>query len=385
MRKTRSQILAWESKWSVPIGAVTFLGVAVLIASAFVISSVNGSGDAELLQKASEHSSDVSLSAALEAIGFVILVAPLYFLFRAASARSDRMRRQLVGLVIAAPLFFAVSAGFNAAATNEAADQFTAGQARSTLSGKPAPECKTELKDKGAKGFGEEHEAAGESPTQDCVNTKVHDNEATNALDDAGTAPSRPGSASPAALASPSSSSRCLYAMRTGLLSRFWGSLGMALGVAALLLLVQFTLIFFIYFGLLLIGKLPGGRPPAWAAGEAIPWPTPGQKAAADDSNPRTPTDRGRRRRGDPAATKATARRWAERRKRKRRASPAGLRPGGPSACSAAAAPRLRWVRISLMIRSRRGSAEVSTWLIAAATPGWTAAIRSCIAWATAR
>ncbi|MGE5407585.1 MAG: hypothetical protein ACM3NV_03135, partial [Syntrophothermus sp.] len=53
-------------------------------------------------------------------------------------------------------------------------------------------------------------------------------------------------------------------------------------GVAALLLLVQFTLIFFIYFGLLLIGRLPGGRPPAWAAGEAIPWPTPGERMAAD-------------------------------------------------------------------------------------------------------
>jgi hypothetical protein len=73
----------------------------------------------------------------------------------------------------------------------------------------------------------------------------------------------------------------CLYGMRTGLLTRFWGSLGMALGVAALLLLVQFTLIFFVYLGLLLIGKVPGGKPPAWEAGEAVPWPTPGEKVAA--------------------------------------------------------------------------------------------------------
>jgi hypothetical protein len=70
--------------------------------------------------------------------------------------------------------------------------------------------------------------------------------------------------------------------MRVGLLSRFWGSLGMALGVAALLLLVQFCLIFFIYFGLLLIGKLPGGRPPAWAAGEAVPWPSAGERMAKE-------------------------------------------------------------------------------------------------------
>ena len=74
----------------------------------------------------------------------------------------------------------------------------------------------------------------------------------------------------------------CLYAMRVGLLSRFWGSLGMALGVASLILAPEFALIFFIYFGLLAVGKLPGGRPPAWDAGEAIPWPTPGEKAAQE-------------------------------------------------------------------------------------------------------
>ena len=83
--------------------------------------------------------------------------------------------------------------------------------------------------------------------------------------------------------------------MRVGLLTRFWGSLGMALGVAALLLLVQFTMIWFIYFGLLLLGRLPGGRPPAWAAGEAVPWPTPGEKAAEslEGSEPLDPSDSG--------------------------------------------------------------------------------------------
>src|SRR6201999_4068809 len=74
----------------------------------------------------------------------------------------------------------------------------------------------------------------------------------------------------------------CLWAMRVGLLTRFWGSLGIALGVAALLLIPQFTMIFFIYFALLLVGKLPRGRPPAWAAGEAIPRPTPGERMAKE-------------------------------------------------------------------------------------------------------
>ncbi|HEY3491512.1 MAG TPA: hypothetical protein VGK43_01085, partial [Solirubrobacterales bacterium] len=58
--------------------------------------------------------------------------------------------------------------------------------------------------------------------------------------------------------------------------------LGMALGVAALFGLLPFVLLWFLYFGVLLLDRLPGGRPPAWAAGEAIPWPTPGEKAAAE-------------------------------------------------------------------------------------------------------
>ena len=98
--------------------------------------------------------------------------------------------------------------------------------------------------------------------------------------------------------------------MRVGLLTRFWGSLGMALGVAALLLLVQFTMIWFIYFGLLLLGRLPGGRPPAWAAGEAVPWPTPGEKARGKPRRLRAP------RSADPAERSRRAANAAKRKQR---------------------------------------------------------------------
>jgi hypothetical protein len=281
---TRSSVLAWESRWSMPTGLVTFAAIAILIAAAVVVGAVSGSGDAELLNSAHEHKSAVNLSAVLEAIGFVLLLAPLYFLFRTVAARSDRVRRQLVGLVIVAPLFFSISAVLNAVATNEASDQFTAGQAKSTLSTqRAASECKTDLKEKGAKEFGEEFDAKGKTPAQDCSATKIADDEASNALSEADFRGPATGFSLAARLGlAVALFYSCLWGMRVGLLSRFWGSMGMALGVAALLLLVQFTLIFFIYFGLLLIDKLPGGRPPAWAAGEAIPWPTPGQKAAAE-------------------------------------------------------------------------------------------------------
>ena len=71
----------------------------------------------------------------------------------------------------------------------------------------------------------------------------------------------------------------CYQAMKVGLLTRFWGAVGVALGVASILVL-QYTLLWIVYLGLLIGGWSPRGRPPAWEAGEAIPWPSPGEKAA---------------------------------------------------------------------------------------------------------
>jgi hypothetical protein len=281
--RDKAEILEWERRWSVPAGLATLAGVALVIASAFAIGNVSGDGDAELLRSAHEHSSSVTLAAILQALGFLFLVAPLVFLFKAAAARSDRMRYQLIGLVVAAPLFLSAAAVLNAVATNDAANAFVAGEAKPGITAKEAAEdCRDEAEDLGAKEFGEEYDGGSAAAAGDrCAETKAADEEATNAIGEASThgAAIGFGLGGRIGLAFALLYS-CLYAMRAGLLTRFWGSLGMALGVAALLLLVQFTMIWFIYFALLLLGRLPGGRPPAWAAGEAVPWPTPGEKAA---------------------------------------------------------------------------------------------------------
>jgi hypothetical protein len=284
LNRRKRDVLAWESRWSVPTGLATFVAVVILIVSAIVIAGVNGSGEAELLVSAKEHASSVTISSVLEAIGFVILVGPLYFLFRAALARSSgRMKSQLVGVIVVAPLFFAISGVLNGIATNEAADTYAKGEAKSTLSAeKGTEECRAEEKDKGAKAFGEKYDT-GASPLKACEAEEQEESAAKNALSEASLRDPATGFglAGRIGLAVALIYS-CLWAMRVGLLSRFWGSLGMALGVAALLLLVQFCLIFFIYFALLLVGKLPGGRPPAWAAGEAVPWPSPGERIAKE-------------------------------------------------------------------------------------------------------
>jgi hypothetical protein len=284
MGKSKAEVRAWESRWALPVAIATVLAIVLIIASRFV-NEASGDGTAELLRSVDEHSGSVTLAGVLQAIAFILLAFPLAYLFRAAAARSDRVRAQLIGLVIAAPIFLGISAGLAVVAQQEAADQFLAGDAKSTLTRAEAKsECRDDLKDEGAEDFADEYEPAqGETPAAACEDRKIEDDEASNARSEAGMAGIVTGFGIAGALGFVISLFyTCLWAMRTGLLSRFWGSLGMALGVATLLGLLPFLLIWLIYVALLVVGKVPGGRPPAWEAGEAIPWPTPGEKAAAE-------------------------------------------------------------------------------------------------------
>jgi CBS domain-containing protein len=280
--------LAWEARWARPVGLATLLAVALLIASVIAIASIGGGGEAESLRSVHDHSSSVSLSGGLQAAAFLLLVAPLVYLFKAAAARAPQMRRQFLGLVIAAPIFLCVASLLNVAAANNAASDFAAGKSTTSLSVKEATrECESDRKEDAA-GFKDEY---GTSLGR-CAKTKREDDKAQNAIHDA----------SPRSLAEALHIGgglalafalvySCLYAMRVGLLSRFWGSLGIALGVAAALGLFQFTLLWFIYFGLLACGWIPRGRPPAWAAGEAVPWPSPGEAAAQKLEGPEGETE----------------------------------------------------------------------------------------------
>jgi hypothetical protein len=68
-------------------------------------------------------------------------------------------------------------------------------------------------------------------------------------------------------------------AMRVGLLARWHGILGIFSGVIFLPLFQSATLqlitaFWLVAMGILLMGRWPSGDPPAWAAGEARPWPS---------------------------------------------------------------------------------------------------------------
>ena len=107
---SKQEVLAWEERWSRPAGIAALAAIVLLVASLIIGSQIGGgNGTAEQLQNVDQDSATQLISSILLALGFVLLVGPLYFLFRAARARSDRVRRQLVGVVIAGPLFFAAA------------------------------------------------------------------------------------------------------------------------------------------------------------------------------------------------------------------------------------------------------------------------------------
>jgi hypothetical protein len=81
-----------------------------------------------------------------------------------------------------------------------------------------------------------------------------------------------------------------LNAMRVGLLTRFMGVLGIITGALQVLPLIAQPVVqlsWLVMLGVLILGRLPGGRPPAWRTGNAEPWPSssgarePRQRAGA--------------------------------------------------------------------------------------------------------
>jgi hypothetical protein len=154
------------------------------------------------------------------------------------------MRHQFIGLVIAGPIFLAVATAISTVSVHDAASAFVA---------------------KGVVGTG------------DHANKVADDTIRSQSLHDLAGGLGIGGALGVAFAVSYSS----LYALRTGLLTRFVGSAGVAMGPASVI--PQFFPIFLVwllYLGLVFAGWVRRGRPPAWAAGEAIPWPTPGERMA---------------------------------------------------------------------------------------------------------
>lgn len=185
---------------------------------------------------------DLLFSVILRSIAFALLLFPLLYLFRAAQARSARVSAPMVGFVFIGPILLAAQGVFAWIAQTQVGADFVA-----------------------------QAGAGGDVYTllDDLVEKSTAFDIAQNLL-------------FPALLGLivvmvyvP------LQSLRVGLLTRFFATLGMALGASALFIVPAISLLglmlWFGWLGLTILDKLRKGRPPAWDAGVAIPWTKPGQ------------------------------------------------------------------------------------------------------------
>lgn len=278
----RQSILERERRWLLPAGIASVAGVALILAtfgeSAAAIRSSEGL--AEALREVHADSGPLLIASLVQALGWILLAVPLVVLFRAASARSTRMRTGLIGVVIVGPLFLAVGSVLGALAVTEAADAFTQDgpaaiercvERKSEANQDGGQENRQGEAKQGQGGAANDGRAADRDAVADCEEQVARDERTSTSVAGVETGFGLAGLLGFTIAVVYTA----LWTLRTGLLTRFWGSLGIALG-AVFSFFTLFTLAWFIYVGLLLAGWVPGGRPPAWASGEARPWPKGG-------------------------------------------------------------------------------------------------------------
>ena len=277
----REEVLEAERRFAIPVAIITILAVALFVIARFLLAdATNADNDADLLREIDKNQGQFMASYVVQAISVALLALPLTYLFRAAVRRSETVNRALLGAVIAGPVFLGIFFVVDGIVGLNAASDFV------------------------GQDFGPNvdiEEAAEDAKPEQDLSSLAAGFSIAGAL----------------GLAA-GMGYTCLQSLRIGLLSRFWGSLGIALGVTAIFLF-PFTMMWFVYLGLLISGRVPGGPPPAWKAGKPVPWPSPGERMAEQMAPRDAPEDDEEdviEARGEPTNP---PRQRGERRKRKRR------------------------------------------------------------------
>jgi hypothetical protein len=230
------QQLDWERRAGRPAAAVAFVAALLPMASALLRSALSGSrGAAGGLQAFLERSPVPLLTGVLGALGVLLLIPVLGYLFRATRARREEAPAFARNLLVAGAAGLAVALVVQQIFVMEVARDFLAGEDQS---------------DRAATA------AITNSPLRTVGIVTLLLNVVVGG-----------------AIAVIS-----LNAMRAGLLSRFMGFIG--IGLAAFYAIPflggpeVIQLFWMVALGLLLLDRWPGGRGPAWERVEAIPWPT---------------------------------------------------------------------------------------------------------------
>lgn len=318
----RERIIERERRWAVPAGVVALAPLVLYIVSIIIVGRahlVGGSSEAAQLASLHDHSGTVLISSVVRGIGFLLLPIPILYLFRAAQARNPRVQAAMVGFVFIGPILFGAQGIIQAIGAGQAATDFVNTPTETTRSyadyqaqvkKTPAEIDKVtiytdanslEVEQTGGsfyqvKSFPSNDEstivsdlngASIDNETDSDVGTGPPDAQANKITGDNGTLQASQGLLFPAVLGLVVMMVYVsLQALRAGLVTRFLGSLGMALGASMILILpiaVLAMLAWTGFLGLTFVGRVPGGRPPAWDAGKAVPWQRPGEEAVSDD------------------------------------------------------------------------------------------------------
>ncbi|MEX2195146.1 MAG: DUF4386 family protein [Thermoleophilaceae bacterium] len=247
MTQTRAEQLDWEARAGRPAAAAAvatmLLGIAgnVLLASAL---SDRPDGDAGTLVVVERESGSFIAASALTGASLLLLIPLLGYLYRATRFRREQLRVvAIIGLVFGATLA-AVIAVATAVAFTDAASDFVDGTSVPGMT--------------------------REDRAEDAI-----DDSALPVLQQIGLAGNLALGLGVVLIA--------LNAMRAGLVSRFLGVIGIIVGVLYVLPLTggpQIVQLFWLgALAALFFGRWPGGRGPAWEAGEAVPWPSAAEQA----------------------------------------------------------------------------------------------------------
>lgn len=304
-------------------GAFAIAGALLFVLSVFIQTGVGGDDldtDAGLLTQYAEDGNTLVIGRLLYSVCMLCFIPALYVLFKAGQARApDRVRGSMVAFAFIGPVLLAAQAPILAVGLKDAGEQFAEeapaieaqqaqgqadagagdeglqaqnGQGADAAQGGDGDQAPGSDQDQAA----DEGQSGGDevttTPTEEGTTTSSDEGDgdesddpreqlAEDLVEDNGTVSFSRALLLPALLGMVTGMVFInLWAMRTGLLTRFMASFGMALGVSLILLpFSQLVLImWFLALGLILIGRWPGGRPPAWDAGKAIPWLKPGEE-----------------------------------------------------------------------------------------------------------
>ncbi len=341
---SRDAIVERERNYARPAAVSGFIAAAFLIAG--VVARVQVPFESNASDQAiqySVHSQAVVISGILTGIGFFFVAGPLVYLLTAAAARSPRVRAGLVSVCVLGPVLFGVqgivgSFGFKSSGDEYRAKQSSVEERNVSVLQKTIDSDPKSLDEVKLYNSGDPQNKAEVQTTKDdfyfVTFPAGQESSLKDSLDAAGVDTSedsggKPGDAYANFLTINTGSVKvagylafpagillifavvysAIQAFRVGLITRLFSTLG-AIAAASIFLSIPPVLIglWASWLGIIYLNRLPSGRPPAWDAGVAVPWPRPGEPAVEapiegtarevdpDASAPNAPRQRGERR-----------------------------------------------------------------------------------------